>query len=91
MPAAVKASAIPATRGASGPITTKSICLALGERHLAGDILGADLDALGHLGDAGIAGRTEQLCAQGRCCNRPAQRMLAAAAADYQDSHPPTP
>ena len=87
MPAAVKASAMPATSGASGPITTKSIFSALGQRHLAGDVLGPDVDAFGHLGDAGIAGRAVQFCAQGGRGNRPTERMFAAAAAHHQDSH----
>ena len=74
-----------------GPDHHEVDLLALGERHLARDILGADLDAFGDLGDAGIARRAEQLCAQGGCGNRPAQRMFAAAAAHHQDPHLPTP
>ena len=59
----------------------------LGERHLARDILGADIDAFGDLGDAGIAGGAVELGAERRGRNRPAQRMFAAAAAYHQDSH----
>ena len=64
--------------GASGPTTTKSIFSRWAERHLAGDVLGGDGDAFGHLGDAGIAGRAVELVhrgeaaiAQHSACSRP--------------------
>jgi hypothetical protein len=61
--------------------------LPLRQCHLACDVLCPDLDAVGDLGDAGIAGGAEKLCAQGGGGYGPAERMLAAAAAHHQDSH----
>ena len=87
MPAAAKAIGQARDQRRLRPDHHEVDLLALGERHLARDVLGADVDAFGHLGDAGIAGRAEQLCAQGGGRNRPAERMFAAAAAHHQDSH----
>jgi hypothetical protein len=68
---------MPATSGASGPITTKSIF----SRWRSATWPGCprpDLDAFGDLGDAGIAGRAEQFVhrgdaeiAQHSACSRP--------------------
>src|SRR3546814_8055637 len=51
------------------------------------DILGGDGDTLGFLGDAGVARRAEQLVAERRGRDGPAQRMLAPAAAHNPDLH----
>ena len=70
-----------------GPDHDEIDLFALGERQMPGHVLGRDVDAFGDLGDAGIAGGTEQLRAQGRGRNRPAKGVFAATAADDEDSH----
>ena len=56
MPASARRSARPADQRHLGADHDEVDLLALGERHLARDVLGGDVDAFGHLGDAGIAG-----------------------------------
>jgi hypothetical protein len=51
------------------------------------DVVGGDRHAGGFLGDAGVAGRAEQLVAERGGGDGPAERVLAAAAADDQNLH----
>ena len=87
MPAASSRSTSPATSGASGPTTTKSIFCSLAKADEPGDIVGGDGDAFGLRGDAGIARGAKKLGRKRRGGDRPAQRMLAAARSDHQNPH----
>src|SRR6185503_4015898 len=51
------------------------------------EVVRVDVDALGVLGDSGIAGRRVQLGEEGRTRNFPGQGVLASAAADEEDLH----
>ena len=78
---------MPATSGASGPTTTKSIALRLAERdhrRMVGDV---ERDAFGLLGDAGIARRADQPVGQRARRHLPGQRVLAAAGAEEENVH----
>src|SRR6185369_11932468 len=80
-PAAAKRSARPATSGASGPITVRSIR----SRREGDEILvriDPDRDATRVARDARVAGRGEQRVDQRTLGNLPGQRVLAAATAD---------
>ena len=87
MPAARRSSAMPATSGASGPTTTRSIDLSLaegGDGRVVGDI---ERDQFGFLGDARIAGRGVELGQHRRRRELPGQRMLAATGPDEKNVH----
>jgi hypothetical protein len=56
------------------------------------DIVGGDGNALGLVGDSGIARGAPEFLTQRRGGDRPAQRVLAAARSDNKDcSRPPDP
>ena len=87
MPAARRSSARPATSGASGPTTTRSIARSRQKSATAAMVRDVERHAFGLFGDAGIARRDEELRQQRRRRQLPGQRMLAAARADEEDVH----
>ena len=91
MPAASIASASPATSGASGPGTTRSIALSGRSATRPAMSVRADRHAFGDRGDARIAGRAPQLRQQRAGGDRPAQRVLPPARSDHQHPHRRSP
>ena len=61
------------------------------QRHEPVQVVGLDRHAARHVGDPGIARRAHHLAHQRRGGQRPAQRMLAPAAAHHQHLHPDPP
>ena len=60
----------------------------LAQKRDDGGVVGdVERHALGHLGDAGVAGRAIELAQQGAARKGPGQRMLAAAGADEEYVH----
>ena len=86
---------MPSASGLSGPTTVRSARLLLGEGQQAGQVFGAEVDALDQgavlrqafLGDAGIAGRAPEAGDVRRLRQFPDQGVLAAAGADDQNLH----
>ena len=86
-PACRSSSATPATSGASGPTTTRSMSERLGEREEPLAVLGAHRMAGAERGDAGVPGRRVQLAEPRALRELPRERVLAAAGADEEHVH----
>ena len=70
----------------------RSRCALSRQKRDDGGVVGhVERHALGHLGDAGIAGRAIELAEQRAGRNRPGQRVLAAAGADEENVHQRNP
>ena len=80
MPAASMASTMPRARGSSGATITKSIALALAQATMPSTSVAFTSMQVGNLGDARIAGGTEELGDFGGLGQFPADGVLPAAA-----------
>jgi hypothetical protein len=87
MPAASSRSTRPATSGASGPTTTKSMALGRRQGDDRVEVVEVDRQAGRDLGDAGVAGGAIEPIAQGRGGDRPAERVLAPTRTDDKKAH----
>ena len=88
MPRSRSASATPATSGASGPITTRSIAFVVRELGDGGGVVRVEVDDRRVRGDAGVAGGGEDLVRGLLRAQREDDGVLARARAEDEDLHP---
>ena len=87
IPAARTASATPSTSGTSGPMTTRSAPMRLGQRD--DGVAGGDVDVVlvGDRRGARVAGRDREALDLGVSAQRKQQRMFTGTGSDHEDAH----